>query len=537
MSLAPLVRVDLRRLILFLAVFSALVMLANSFYASYRVQRQLLIDNALESNHAYAVKLADSTEDFLEAAQQQLAYSAKSMSEVFDSESKLSLEAERLRLQTNSFNSLVIADSQGLVRATSPDTLQIKGQRLKSLGALQALKERRPLISLPYMSVAGNLLISISHPIMARDGSYLGYVAGTIYLKQKSILNKLLGEHYYRDGSYLYVVDQSRRLLYHPDPSRIGTLVGKNEVIDAVLHGKEGSQRLVNSQGEDMLAGYAPLPLAGWGIIAQRPTEATLGPLDGLMLGVLRNTVPIAVLTLIGVWWLARLISRPLWLLAQGAHDMDAPSSSEHIQRIRSWYFEAAELKRAMLVGISLLQQKIGKLNVDAQTDPMTGLYNRRGLVLTLDTWRAQKRSFSVVALDIDHFKRVNDTFGHDVGDRVIKHLAQLMRTCSRDADILCRSGGEEFLMLLPDTSIESAAKVAERLRECVEQHEIPVAGHVTISLGVSRWPLGSLDVDQVLKSADKALYKAKLAGRNRMVLAQDERLDVVDPTSAWSDR
>jgi len=519
MSFTAFIRLDLRRLILLLAICSALIMLANSLHASYRVQRQLLIDNAQEANHAYALKLADSTENFLKSAQQQLTYSAGLLGPRFGSESALQAEAQRLRLQTDSFNSVIIADAQGRVRATSPDTLQLKGQQLKSPGALQALSERRPLISQPYVSITGNLLVFISHPIFTDNGRYLGYVGGTIYLKQKSILNNLLGAHYYRDDSYLYVVDQSRWLLYHPDPSRIGSVVGKNAVVDAVLRGENGGQRVINSRGDDMLAGYAALPAAGWGVVAQRTTAATLAPLDGLMLGVLRNTLPIAILTLLCVWWLARLISRPLWLLAREAHEMNLPGTSERIQRIRSWYFEAAQIKRAMLVGTGLLQQKIGKLNLDVQTDPMTGLHNRRGLALALENWQADQRPFAAVALDIDHFKQINDSYGHTTGDQVIKQLAQLMRGCSRDVDVLCRTGGEEFLMLLPDTGPEAAAKVSERLRQLVEHADMPGVGHITISLGVAHWPRDAGAVAQVLKIADEALYRAKQTGRNRVVV------------------
>jgi len=291
-----------------------------------------------------------------------------------------------------------------------------------------------------------------------------------------------------------------------------------------VLQGESGSLRVINSQGVDMLAGYAASSAAGWGIVAQRPTADTLQPLDDLMLKVIRQTAPLALLTLLCIWGLATLITRPLSQLAQRASEMDAPNSAERIQRIRSWYFEAAQLKRAMQVGITLLHQRIGKLKLDAQTDPLTGLHNRRGLALALDLLSAAGRPVGVIALDIDHFKRINDTFGHDAGDEVIRHMAQLMKTCSRDADILCRSGGEEFLMLLPDADIESATRVAERLRGSVEQERIPVVEHITISLGIAVWPVHAQAIERVLKLADAALYRAKQNGRNRSEIAEPDK-------------
>ena len=113
-------RWDLRSLILLLTLITALVTLLNSFHASYRVQYQLLIDNALEANHAYASKLASSTETYLQASQQQLAYAAGLMARDFANIGHLNDEAARLRLQTNTFNSIVITDARGQVLATSP---------------------------------------------------------------------------------------------------------------------------------------------------------------------------------------------------------------------------------------------------------------------------------------------------------------------------------------------------------------------------------------------------------------------------------
>ena len=524
MQTARLPRLDLRRLIILLAMLSGLITLGIGFYASYKVQRDSLIGSTLAANQAYAAKLADGAEEFFRSAQQQLAVSAEIMAARFPDVNQWQAEARRLRQQTDSFNAVVITSAEGKVLATAPNTGVLVGQKLNSPGASQALAERKPLISSPYISALGTLVVLISHPIVADDGTYLGYVGGVIYLRERNILHSMLGQHFYQDGSYLYAVDQTRRLLYHPEPKRLGTVVGENAVIDRALQGESGSLRVVNSQGVDMLAGYAASPAAGWGIVAQRPTANTLQPLDDLMFRVARQTAPLALLTLLCIWGLATLITRPLSQLAQRASEMDAPNTAERIQRIRSWYFEAAQLKRAMQLGISLLHQRIGKLNLDAQTDPLTGLHNRRGLTFALEMLGSEGRSFAVIALDIDHFKRINDTHGHDVGDTVIQQMAGLMKTCSRDADILCRSGGEEFLMLLPNTTLDSALLVAERLRTCVELEQIPVVGHITVSLGIAVWPMHASDIERVLKLADAALYRAKQHGRNRSEIAEPDQ-------------
>lgn len=519
---SSLFRIDLRRLILILAVMSAFVTLANSFYASYRVQRQLLIDNTLEENRVYATKLAASTEQFLKSMQKQLAYSAVIAASDFDDPAVLQSETARLKYQTDSFNSVVLTNAQGKILATSPDSLQLVGHILRTPGALEALKERRPLISKPYVSAAQNLVIVISTPIVTTDGKYLGYIAGTIYLRQKSILNELLGDHYYRDGSYIAVLDNERRILYHRDVFRIGEFVKPRPVTEVVKKHSNGSLMVTNLAGEAMLAGYAVVPSSGWEIITQRPTDATLKPLDGLMVKVLKHLTPLALLTLLCVWLFSRMIAHPLWLLARSANEMDKPDISTSIREIPSWYFESTQLKRALLIGINLLQKKIGKLKFETQTDPMTGLFNRRGLAMTLESVVQLRQQFSVIALDIDHFKSINDTYGHDVGDEVIKSLAEQIRHNARESDILCRVGGEEFLVLLPGTALSEAEIIAERLRLNVEKLELPGIRPITISLGVAYWNLQHCDPETSLKRADEALYKAKQDGRNRVVVSAE---------------
>lgn len=508
---------NLRRLILLVALVSGLAALLNTFYASYKVQRQLLIDSTLQANEAYARKLANTTEDYLQAARQQLAYSARLLPRHFNDRAVLLAETERLRGQTNTFNSVLVVDASGLVLAVSPETLGLQNRLLTSAGAQAALRAKRPLITEPYMSSAGNLVIFISHPVVDQAGRYLGYVGGSIYLKQQNILYNILGQHYYRDGSYLYVVDQARRLLYHPLDTRLGEVAAGNSMIEAIVARTQdsGSGRMRNSQGVDMLAGYAIVPSTGWGVVAQRPADVTLAPLNQLMLDTLWHSLPITLLALPCLWWLARLISRPLGQLASSASRLDAPGMAGRIKAIRSWYLEAAQIKQALLLGLSLLQNKIGKLSSDVQTDPLTGLANRRGMDAALFAWQAQARPFSVVAIDIDHFKQVNDHCGHAVGDAVIIRLAQLMRACSRDADVLCRHGGDEFLMLLPDAGLEAALQVAERLRARVAETVIDGAGPITVSLGVVASVQQAGGSDAMLRAADAALYRAKEQGRN----------------------
>lgn len=514
-SLAP--RINLRRLILFLSLISAFAALASTFHSGYAVQRQQLIDQTLESSYLYANKLATSTNEFLVSSLQQLHVAAKLLATHMEQPAYLGVEATRLHTQTDSFNSVVITDADGDVLATSPNTLGLIGRRLNTPGIHEALELRQPLISEPYLSTVGNFLVFISQPVFGSDGSFLGTVGGSIYLKQDSILNRLLGTHYYRDGSYLYVVDRHGTILYHPDNVRVGETVQHNATVANLLREQSGSAVITNSRGVEMITGYAVMPLTDWGIVAQRPLTATLAPLDALMRKMLFRTIPFAILIFLVIWWCASKVSQPLQLLANEAGNMEDPNTGNKIKRVQSWYFEAQELKRVMLLGITLLNQKINKLREDAETDPLTRLPNRRSLDTALERSRQTGQGFSIISVDIDHFKRVNDTYGHDAGDAVLQTLAHEMLQSSRHMDLPCRVGGEEFLIFLPNTSKALAGQVAERLRQRIATLEFTTVGHITISLGVACWPEDDADIGAVLKYADRMLYQAKHNGRNRV--------------------
>ena len=510
---------NLRRLILLLAFSATLITFLNSYYSSYQVQKQQLIDKTLNNHKAYAAKLVSATDNFLLAAQQQLAYVGKILEDDFNNQGLINSEVDRLRLQTNSFNSTIIVNAQGDILGVSPKSLKLQNRKVDSFGTKAALSYRIPMISEPYISMAGNLLIFISQPLFDKNSNFIGYVGGTLYLKRTSILNELLQVHYYQDGSYLYVVDENHRLLYHPDKSRIGEQVYDNQVIDEVLKGNSGTQIVTNSKGVGMLAGYAPMTVASWGVVTQRPLENTLAPLDDLMWQVFVKTAPIGLLTFVFIWVLARLISQPLRQLAETANTLDRPSTSLELTQIRSWYFESNELRKAMLKGVGLLQSKIGLLRQEAQTDPLTNLHNRRSLDIQINHFIAQRCPFAVLAIDIDHFKRVNDEFGHDIGDVVLQSLAKILLDVTRDSDVVARTGGEEFIVIMPRVEAKRAYQLAERLRMRVSESYIDPVGCINVSIGISGWPIEQLNIDEVFKLADQALYQAKKTGRNRSVV------------------
>ncbi len=513
-------KLNLRKLILILTVFSVMVTLLNTFYSVYRVQHDLIISNTIESNRVYAEKMAEMTDIFIDSAMSQLEYSALTIgSKIHDAEVQQQ-EVNRLRYQTDSFNSVVVVNTEGVITSVSPEALQVKGIQLTGERSLQSLSAKAPLITNPFVSPLGNYLTSISHPIFSTDGEYLGYVAGTIYLDNKNILMSILDQHSYQDGSYLYVVDRNRTLIFHPDKERIGQVVVNNDVINAVSHGQHGGQAVVNSLGIDMLAGYAPVKNSGWGVVAQRSEEFTLSGLDDQMWHVFLETLPIGALTLLVIWISSVFISRPLWQLARVVKNFEGQAATaDDLNEVKPWYFEASHLKRSFQSAFYLVSNTIDKLQVDTLTDSMTGLLNRRGLDKALENLRMKNLPFSVLVLDVDYFKKVNDTYGHDVGDLLLKDVSNLISAQARSGDVVCRAGGEEFMVFLPKVDINKAFIVAERIRMSIESHVFEKVGHLTMSIGISHWAGKDEPINAVLKSADDALYQAKSKGRNRTAL------------------
>jgi diguanylate cyclase (GGDEF)-like protein len=167
-------------------------------------------------------------------------------------------------------------------------------------------------------------------------------------------------------------------------------------------------------------------------------------------------------------------------------------------------------------------------LRTQSIRDPLTGLFNRRYMEESLErelrrTIR-KKLPLALLMVDVDHFKHFNDTSGHEAGDEILRELARLFQSRLRAEDIACRYGGEEFVLILPEASLEVARERAEQFRQIVRESQIQYRGkpleRVTISIGLSCYPQHGTTAEALLRSADAALYRAKDEGRDRVVVA-----------------
>jgi diguanylate cyclase (GGDEF)-like protein len=170
------------------------------------------------------------------------------------------------------------------------------------------------------------------------------------------------------------------------------------------------------------------------------------------------------------------------------------------------------------------LRQKIDRLRADADLDSLTGLANRRrfrvALIREVERWRRYNMPCSLLLLDIDHLKLINDEFGHPTGDLVIRQVAQTLSEVLRDNDAAARLGGEEFALLLAGTDVEKAGVAAERLREVISRRKVEGVGSVTVSIGVAGCPASGTSERALYAASDEALYVAKNGGRNRVAVA-----------------
>jgi diguanylate cyclase (GGDEF)-like protein len=214
--------------------------------------------------------------------------------------------------------------------------------------------------------------------------------------------------------------------------------------------------------------------------------------------------------------------NRSLGTLVVGARNKSA-MDQESLRMIEVIAIQAAEAV--------LRAQFFDQMEQMAITDGLTGLLNHRAFQAKADEALAQARRYgrrcSFVLIDVDHFKSVNDSYGHPGGDVVLKGVAQLLRQKGRDTDIVARYGGEEFAIVMPETDSNGARVIAERIRECVGSHAFstelgPIK--VTVSLGVATFPSDANEKQELIDLADQALYQAKRQGRNRTLSASQLR-------------
>lgn len=275
----------------------------------------------------------------------------------------------------------------------------------------------------------------------------------------------------------------------------------------------------------------------GWRIVARQPVELAFAEADDSVQLALAIGLAAALFASALAWLAARRLSVDLYALADAASgveagrpgsDIPAMQSSREVQQLSqslgrmTHHLLAAREAMEEEVRLRTLELEAANraLDLQARTDALTGLLNRRGfetqMAFAVSLARRSSRPLSLITVDVDHFKRVNDTHGHEAGDEVLRRLARTLESRLRGSDVVARLGGEEFVALLPDTGLNGAQSIAQALVTAMAEQQDPVVGTITVSAGVATMR-GAKDTGAaMLRRGDAALYEAKGQGRNR---------------------
>ncbi|WP_447920360.1 diguanylate cyclase [Achromobacter aegrifaciens] len=508
-------KVGLLAVLVGLAVLSVAVGFSTAMYSSYQVQKAQIVKNALAANQARAEKIAEVIDVYVAALHRQASNSAHRLSASMRDPVALRDEMQRLAGQIDSVYAVMLADTAGRIVARSPNG-QLADAGIRRLADL-GVHPSGPSDWVTTRSGAQAAVLTVVEPVEDPAGAPQAYLAIAIKLDEGSGMDRVIGDRDDIAGMAVFLVGHDGNVLYR---KHAGSEALSMAGIEPAR--QRGAALLPNADGDAVLTGYAPLAKGNWAVVAQRSLDQVLSPLRVLLGDALRAAIPAIALTLLLVCGLAYAIASPLSRLTR-AITADT-STCVDLGGLNAWYAEADALRESVRRALDQHQDEVGRLNTQAQTDPMTGLLNRRAMSDVLNAYAADGTHVAVIAMDLDHFKRINDTFGHLTGDKVLIALAEVIRGGLRDQDRAFRVGGEEFIALLPTRSTAQACEVAERLRAAVARRLMPDGvGRVTVSIGVALWPQDGESASEVIRRADEALYESKQTGRNRVTLWRDK--------------
>lgn len=513
------------QLIMAIALFSLISTLLLSIFVSYKTNRETLVESSLEAGRAYAEKLANTIDFFVENMKDSFEMTSSEILPYLNSPATLAKKTDDLRMMSKLFNAVYIADTQGEILASSPAISAYTNIHIEPVAYNRVLRDGVAVVSSPFLSDSGVIQVSIMHPLSNSLGKSYGVLGGTISLEEDDFLGTILGNHFNDDGSFVYVVDRQGNVIYHPDPEQLFQSLSDDAAVAQLIKGMSGVEQVVGPDGKEMLAGFAYVPSLKWGIVSQRPLEIALSPLKDTLVQMILFSVPVVIVVFLLALFLSIYIARPLNKMATVADQSVHLRSGEHIEKVNVWYFESTQLKDAIYRSIEQLRRRVERYKQESALDYLTGLYNRRFLTQQLNLFEEDKTAYFVIFADIDRFKRINDTYGHVVGDEVLRYVADHIRQVLGNSSYGYRYGGEEFCIIMPDAVEATAFEIAEKLRVNLQDEVSPCGEKITVSLGIACYPESTNDYYDVINKADAAMYVAKRAGGNRTVIA--ERLQI----------
>ncbi|MCB1777018.1 MAG: diguanylate cyclase [Candidatus Competibacteraceae bacterium] len=403
---------------------------------------------------------------------------------------------------------------------------------------------------LPYVDSSEPLrFIDFASPIFGADGKLRGVIAAHVLWHWVSnIIKDFLQKNFINQNIEAFVINQKNAVI-HPYGS-----IDKITLPERLPNDGQ-YQSLVWADQQRYLTAVAKVHSdtatdMGWRVILRLPIDIAFAPVNDLHRSLLMFSTFVTLITGVVAYLLARALSRPVESIARIARSIEKGDENTPII-IESNLREILQLTDAMRGMTNTLLVRKRELEVINRTleervrlrtqalleanqelehlvryDVLTGILNRRAFTeLLKDEFFRMKRTghcYAILLIDIDYFKRVNDTYGHDAGDIVLKHVASVLESAIRATDHIARLGGEEFVILLTNTSEGGGEIAAEKIRAAVANSTAPLIGQVTVSIGLAVASTDDEKQEAAVTLADKAMYRAKMTGRNRVVLASN---------------
>ncbi len=438
------------------------------------------------------------------------------------------------------YQELMLLDLQGKMVATSTDLTTTVKLPKKWLNRAQANKHTIGKAYWDETLKAG--VVVVTQPIRTAGERLLGVLVAKINFQT---ISKILERYAQGEIGELYLITKDGVLLISSQPISGKFLEKKlSGVTTQELFYKEGEpQRYDSYQGEPVVGALKRMSELYWGVVAEKERAKAYAQIVRLRNLTLALVVGLLLFIGLGAYLLSLSMVRPLGQLTKGASkvaagdlDVDLPVlSGNEVGYLTEVFNDMVARLRHGREQLDAINDKLRKKNKELHelsiTDSLTGLYNRKHLMETLgkEVARSERHEheFALLIIDIDHFKKYNDTYGHLAGDEVLSRLGSVFSESIRSCDYVARYGGEEFIVILPEIGPKEGVQAAERIRSRVAEESFgsdsePIV--VTISVGVASYPKHGEDPEVIIKNADEALYKAKELGRDQVVLVGQKK-------------
>jgi diguanylate cyclase (GGDEF)-like protein len=448
---------------------------------------------------------------------------------------RLSDYLNSVRERFSDYEELIVVDGAGRMvasSATEPRGLRLPRDWHSELNATNAV------VGEAFWDASlGKAILLVAVPVQRADGRIVGALAARLNLRgaEQSLRAFAPGT-----AGRIYLVGSNGRVMVSSLASSADLM--KSSVAPSLLKRllkQEGRVAAYeNVSGVDVLGSLKQVPRVGWAVLAEIPTDAAYHQVRRFRDMTLAIVAALLLAVTAIAYYLALIIVRPLERLTKGAAEVaegdlavDLPTAKGEVGELTYVFNHMVGRLRQSRQQLDAVNETLRERNEELErlsaSDSLTGLSNRRVLTqrLSEELLRSQRQnhSFTVVMLDVDHFKKYNDAHGHPAGDEVLKRVANILRTSTRAGDCTARYGGEEFAVLLSGKGAEEAIQLAERIRERVAEEEF-TAGRITLSAGIAEFPHHGHTAEAVISSADEALYQAKRDGRNRVACAQKKQ-------------